>query len=332
VADQTPVVYLLNGDDDFASSEFVRSLEASLGDPAMASMNISRLDGRSTSLDEVIRASRSAPFLAPKRLVLVTHPLDKVKSQAQREKFIGMLDAVPPTTLLVLVETRLLTEERERRQGKIHWLEEWAMSGGRRVDLRTFSLPRGEAMLAWIQARAKTLGGQFSRSAAERLASLVGDEPRLADQEIQKLLTYVDFARPVEAEDVDALTPDSRQGDIFAMVDALANRNGKLAQEVYHRLLKEQDALSIFAMIVRQFRLLLQAREVIDQGGREVDVARALRVIPFVAGKLVPQARRFGLPALERIYHKLLDIDEATKTGQMDGDLAIDVLIAALTR
>jgi DNA polymerase III delta subunit len=62
-----------------------------------------------------------------------------------------------------------------------------------------------------------------------------------------------------------------------------------------------------------------------------MDVIRELKVAPFVAGKLLSQVRQFTLPALEAIYHQLLELDEAAKTSQMDGDLGVDLLIAALT-
>jgi DNA polymerase-3 subunit delta len=315
VADKAPVVYVLNGEDEFAISNFLAVLQAKMGDATTAEMNTSRLDGRSLSIDALTNAVCAMPFLAPRRLVILTNPLAKLNSSTLREKFVALLEQVPPSTALVLIENRLLTDERDRRNEKYHWLD----------------LPRGEAMKRWIQDRAKTIGGQFTPEAAERLADQVGNEPRLLDQEIRKILTYVDFKRPVEPDDVEHLTPFSRQGDIFAMVDALANHRGREAQEMLHRLLEEQDALSIFGMVVRQFRLLLQTREVLDKGGREMDIFRDLKISPFVAGKLVPQAHHFTQKKLEAIYRQLLELDEAAKTSRIEADLALDMLVMSLT-
>jgi DNA polymerase-3 subunit delta len=330
VAEKPPVVYILNGEDEFAISGFLTTLQSKMGDAATAEMNTSRLDGRSLSIDALTNAVSAMPFLAARRLVIVTNPLTKLNSSTLREKFLSLLERIPPTTALVLVEYRLLTEERDRRFGKTHWLEGWAQRAGDRALMRTFSPPRGESMIRWILERAKTLGGQFTPEAAEWLASQVGDEPRLLDQEILKILTYVDFKRPVEPDDVEHLTPFSRQGDIFAMVDALANRRVRDAQTMLHRLLEEQEVLSIFGMVVRQFRLLLLAREVLDKGGREADIVREIKISPFVAGKLVPQAHRFTQKTLEKIYRRLLEMDEAAKTSQTEADLSLDMLLVSL--
>jgi DNA polymerase III delta subunit len=84
-------------------------------------------------------------------------------------------------------------------------------------------------------------------------------------------------------------------------------------------------------MVVRQFRLLLLTRELLDAGNQGAEIARQLKTYPFVAQKLVSQVRNFSMAALERIYHRLLEVDEAIKTGQMDAEVALDTLIASLT-
>jgi DNA polymerase-3 subunit delta len=326
-----PVVYLLHGEDEFAIAQFVAELKARLGDPALAELNTTRLDGRASSFDELAAAAYAVPFLAPRRLVLFYHPLARFSGEPARQKFQDLLDRIPASTALVLIEHRALTEEAARKRGQLHWLEKWATEAGDRAYLKAFSIPSGAAMADWIRRRARELAGQFTPQAAGLLASLVGDDVRLADQEIQKLLVYVNFSRPVEADDVDLLTAYSGEGDIFALVDALGNRNGQQAMGMLHRLLAEQDVSLIFGMVVRQFRLLLQAREILDAHGNEGDILRLLKVHPYVARKVTDQARRFSLPALETVYRRLLEIDVATKSGEMETDLGMDTLIARLT-
>jgi DNA polymerase-3 subunit delta len=150
--------------------------------------------------------------------------------------------------------------------------------------------------------------------------------------EIAKLLAYVNWARPVTAQDVEAVCIVTSQQSVFDFVDALANGNGKLAQHLLHRLLESEDEFSLWGMVIRQFRLLIQAREILDARGNQNDVARALGVHPFVAEKTTQQAARFSIESLEYIYRKLLAIDEGVKTSQITLDLALDTLVVELTR
>jgi DNA polymerase-3 subunit delta len=328
-----PAVYVLHGEDEFSIAQVLSELEARLGDASLVAMNTTRLDGRTANLDDLPAVAFAAPFLAERRLVILENPTARLTSQSAQKKFTDFLDKVPSSTALVLIEHHLLTEERERMKGKVHWLERWAEQAGERAYRHAYPLPKGEKLVRKIQDQAKDAGGQIDSQAAGLLASLVGDDPRLADQEVRKLLAYVNYSRTVQADDVEALTADVWQGDIFVLVDALGNQDGRKASAMLQRLLETQDAPSIFGMVIRQFRLLLLARDALDRGGREQDVIRELTTIrdihPYSAKKVIGPARRFTLPLLEDIYSRLLAMDEAIKTSQVEGELALDTLVAA---
>ena len=331
MAKAPPVIYLLHGEDEFGIAQFVSELKSKLGDSSLVEMNFTELDGRALAQDDLVTSTNAMPFLAKRRLVVLSHPLAYAKSFHDHQKFLEFLDRIPLTTALVLVVDHALTTERDLRREKYHWLESWARQRGDRVFLRLFNIPMGASMARWIQSRAKELGGQFDYQAASLLASLVGEDTRLADQEIQKLLVYVNDQRPVGYDDVEHLTSYELEGDIFALVDALGQRNGKTASMMFHRLLESDDPLRIFGMIVRQFRLLLLAREVLDAGGTDRDIAGRLGIHPYVAQKVTDQSRGFALSALECTYRTLLEIDQAIKTSQMESTLAMDVFIAEQT-
>jgi DNA polymerase-3 subunit delta len=322
-----PTVYLIYGEDEFAIAEYVAEFVERMGDSSNAQLNISRIDSRQISWNELTTNLSTLPFLADRRLVILTNPLDWGD---YRDKFMELLDQIPPTTALVLVHHGVLTKEEDRKKGKLNWLEKWVKNAGERAFERYFSSLKGEALKQWVQNRARESGGRFTPGAAERLVALLGDDPRLIDQEIQKLLVYVNFSRDVEVDDVENLTALVREGNIFDMVDAIAERRGQQALGILRQLLSEQEPIMIWGMIIRQFRLLLLAREVVEGGGNVDEVIRQLKVHEYVAKKVTPQSRRFSLSALEGIYHRLLLVDEAMKSGDMDEESALETLVAEL--
>ena len=115
------------------------------------------------------------------------------------------------------------------------------------------------------------------------------------------------------------------------LVDALGQGDGKKAQHTFHQLLEEEEAFEFWGMVIRQFRLLLQARELLDENASVQVIQKILGLHEFVAQKVTNQAKRFSMPVLEAIYHKLLEIDEGVKTSQVTLDLALDTLIVELT-
>ena len=335
-----PVVYIFHGDDQLAIEKAVAEMAAALGEPSTAELNIARLDGRLNNPEEVGTNAYAMPFLATRRLVVFSNPLARLANKAAQDRFIRLLNGLPPTAALILV-IEDSSKNRKNRQGewektwevlkKSHWLVKWANTAGERALLRSYSLPSAREMKGWIVHQARQLGGQFLPEAAAALASQTGSDTRFASQEILKLLTYVDFSRPVESDDVLALAlSGGGQADVFTMTDALANGSTREASRHLHHLLENQEPHSLFYLVVRQFRLLIMAREVLDEGGGGAEIMKELRQPKFVAEKLVRQAQRFNMAALEDIYRHLLEVDQAVKTSRTSIDLALDLLIARL--
>jgi len=333
VVEEAPEIYLFDGDDEFAISESIDKIRIKLGDVNIAEMNTTRLDGRSFSLNQLKDAVATVPFLASKRMVILTHPTTRLKDRSEQEEFINYLSAEKPTTKLVLVENEFLTSERDRKDGRLNWLEKWASSPqqAKRVYIRHHAQPGGALMVKWIQEHVKTMGGQITSQAAVSLTNQIGDDTRLATQEITKLLTYVNFARPVDTDDVEHLTPLTAKIGDFELVNALRDRDQRKAQALLQRSLQEDDPLRIFQSIVFQIRVLIVARELLDERATINDIPKSLKIGYYPAKLAMESAPRYSSKFLELIYHRLLDLDEAIKTGQMDPDLALELLVIELT-
>lgn len=319
-------IYFLYGNDEFAISRKLKDFASDFTDPTSADMNTARLDARSMSENDFNNAVNAMPFLATRRLVLLANPSAKYNNPSLRKKFFEYIEKMQDTTRLVMFESV------EPRDAEKHWLVKWAEKNEKLIRTQSFMLPRLKDMTGWIINETKNQNGKIEPRAAEMLKDMVGVDTRQAGMEIAKLLAYVNWARPITGSDVEAVCIVTSQQSVFDFVDALANGNGKSAQHLLHRLLENEDAFSLWGMVVRQFRLLIQAREILDGRGNKDDVARALGVHPFVAEKTTQQAARFSIESLESIYRRLLNIDEGVKTSQVTLDLALDTLVVELTR
>ena len=333
MAEEGPVIYIFDGDDEYAINESIGKIQNRLGDANIAGMNTTHLDGRSSTLSQLEDAAVTVPFLAPRRLVILTHPAAQLKDKQHQENFIHFLNAEKPTTKLVLVEYDFLTSERDRREGKLNWLEKWATSPeqAKRVFLRHFPQPSGAMMVKWIQEHARSIGGQFTPQASVSLANQIGDDTRMATQEITKLLTYVNYARPVDADDVEHLTPLTAKIGDFELVNALRDRDGRKVQALLHRSLEEGDPSWIFQGIVSQIRTLLVVHEILEEHSTINNIPKSLKIGSYPAQLAMKSAERFPIRFLELIYHRLLELDEAIKTGRINADLALELLVIELT-
>ena len=319
-----PNIFILYGNDEFAITRRLKDFESDFTDPTTAGMNTAHFEARSVSEDDFNNALNAMPFLAPKRLVILSNPSAKYNNVGTRKKFEEYISKAPDSVKLVIHE---LIEPKEAEK---YWLIKWAAKNASIVKTQAFMLPRQKEMQGWIVNEVKKQDGKIEPAAASKLAEMVGVDTRQAGMEIAKLLAYVNWSRPVQGSDVEAVCIVTSQQSVFDFVDALSQGNGKVAQKLLHRLLENEEVFSLWGMVVRQFRLLIQAREILDGRGNKDDVARALGVHPFVAEKTTGQAGRFSIEALESIYRKLLTIDERVKTSQITLELALDMLIAEL--
>ncbi len=325
MSEAVPVVYLLHGDDDFGMAEFIHSMIEKMGDRSMAEMNTTRFDQGSFSLESLQAAVSAMPFLAARRLVIVEDVSRRLTLKAEKEKFTALLETLPPTTALVLMESRSLENKKD-------WLLKWINQAGDHAYQRNFSVPKGSRMIDWIRKYAAEQGGEISHQAAALLAESVQDVPRMAVMEVDKLLAYVNYARPVDVDDVEmAAAFVGGQGDYFTFMDAIAARNGRKAMDMLQKLLEEQDAIPLFFSLVGHFRLVLQAREIYENGGQEDALAKQLGIHPFRAKKIMLQARTLSQADLEQMYLRMQQIDLEIKTGKIDGELALETLVLELT-
>ncbi|MEX2143657.1 MAG: DNA polymerase III subunit delta [Anaerolineales bacterium] len=318
-------IIIFHGDDEAAMRAEVGAMQSQLGDPATADMNTTRIEG-AISLDELRNATQAVPFLSQKRLVAVRGAAKAFSAAAPKVAFLKFLEDLAPSTQLVLIEIPALDAKQESRP----WLLKWAKDAD--VQVRKFELPQGAQMTSWLQQRTKTLGGDMRPAAAAALELLIGSDTTAAQQEIDKLLAYTGYQRPIQASDVAAVSlPAGEQGDFFKLVDALAAHNSATAMKLLQTLLAERERILLFFSLVAHFRLLLQSREMVEAGKKDVDIASHFHMHPYRAQKLAEQARRFSLSTLESIYQQLLVMDEQIKTGKMEADLAMETFVASLS-
>lgn len=330
--------YLFHGEDEFSRAEFLQSLKQRMNDDlALADLNTAVLDGQKITLGELRHACDTIPFMADQRLVIVEGLLGALSARGgrkdedeldgrQREvlnELVAYLSQLPPTARLVLVENRRIP-----RNHPVHKLALELECG----YVKEFIPPQKGALDRWITDRVEQHGGQITSQAVRELAAFVGNDLRLLDTEIAKLVAYTGGERPISVDDVHLLVSYAQEANVFHMVDALGRRDGRTAMRLLHQLLSDQPPLSLLGMIVRQFRILVQVKELSERGLNQREIAEKLKLHGFVVEKGLRQARNFSMAQLETVYDKLVETDVAIKTGQLDPVLALDLFVAGMSR
>lgn len=333
--------YLFHGEDGFSRDATVAQLRERLfaSDP-VAELNYAELDGRRLGLGELRAAVEALPFLGERRMVVVRDLCARLagrggENEARKAFLRGLTDLLaelPPSTRLVLVEGVLTPAH-----PLLRWAKQWRESQPdpeAAAMIRAFEPPKPEALAPWLARRAGARGASLEPAALAALAEALVHEGkvdlRLADSELEKLLTYAG-GEPVRVEDVAAVVSAVQLDTVFALIDALAERQGPAAATLLTRFLDDgEPPLRLLALIVRQFRLIALGQACLEAGLPPAELPGRLGVPPFVARKVGAQARRFSPGFIQSALGRLIEIDTEIKTGRIDAALALDLFVAGV--
>jgi DNA polymerase III subunit delta len=303
-------VYLLLGDDEERKSRGVQRLRRDR--PAES------YDASETGPEAVVSACNAYSLFGEGPFVLVKN-LDAWNA-AQKAVIVDYLENPSPGADLVLLGEKLGVRERllsaVKRSGEVHNLEQ----------------PTGKALVRWVVGHAKKLDLDLPENVAQNLIDRCSGDKQRIFNETEKLALYVGEGRATR-EDVEALSPPDVQSNIFAFVDALAAGDRGNALMLLEDLIGTgEPPLRLAYMVRRQFRLLARARALFARGASRGEVAKELKVPPFVARKLEEQAPGLREEDLEKALALILGLERGLKGGSDLGDeLQVELAVLKLS-
>jgi DNA polymerase III subunit delta len=316
------MIIFLYGPDSFRSIEKLKSLkERFTTEVDKSGLNLISIDGEKTNINDINKAIATRSFLSSKRMIVIKSIFSAGKA--------------------VQNEVLELLKSGDYRDGEkdnviIFWNE--------KVDKRSslykylnvakfkeeFLVLEAGQLTQFILKRVVDGGGKINQQNAYLLSSKSDGNLWALSGEIDKLLAKKKKGE-IEKEDIEQSVLFKIDDNIFNLVDAVANRNKKLALKLIHDQLESGvNELYLHTMIVRQFRILIQVKNELEKGGsNNREIASELGIHPFVVQKAMPQARSYEMDYLKKIYAKLLEIDIRLKLGG-SGKTLLEVFVVEI--
>jgi len=296
-------VYLIHGAEDLLRADAVAAVAAAVLTEGLEAFNDDRFEGASCDASAVVGAARTLPVMAERRLVVV-RGADRLAAD-KLELLTDYLNDPSPTTTLVLEAAKV-----DLRKGPFNKVK----SVGHVVSCAP---PNERGAADWLETRARDLGRPITRDAAEFLAAYTGTSLGSLAAELDKAVAFAGEGGRIDLDTVSETAVGGRVASVFELTDALGERRaGDALRALYTLLEGGEAALRVQGMIVRHFRQLWRAREALEGGAG--DLASALGVPPFVAGKLRTQARRYRDAELGDAFVRFARVDLDLKGGAVD--------------
>lgn len=304
-------VYLLYGEETFLKNSYKnRFREAAVG---ADEMNFARFEGKGLDVDELIRLADTMPFFSNKRFILVE---DSGFFKGAPEELVSYLPAMPDSTLLIFVESEV--DKRNRLFKKVKELG-YAAELGRQ---------NASALAKWAGGILAKEQKKITGNTMEFLLSRTGDDMEHIRMELEKLVSYTLGREIITTQDVEDICTVHVTNKIFDMVAAIVNRQTKKAMELYEDLLTlREPPMRILFLIGKQFNQVLQTKEMMSRGMDKGRIASALKLQPFIAGKLMTQARQFSRKQLLGYVEFCVETEEDVKSGRLTDRVAVEMVI-----
>ncbi len=303
--------YLLFGEEEFLKQSYKKRLrQAVAGDDTM---NYNYFEGKGLDVQELISLANTMPFFSDRRLILVE---DSGCFKAASDELMEALPDIPDTTCMVFVESAV--DKRNRLYKKVKEL-------GSAVELKRQSASQ---LAVWAGRILAKNGRKITSSDMNLFLERTGDDMETIRTELEKLISYTMGQEIVAMEDIEAVTTVQVTNKIFDMVAAIVAGKTKIAMDRYEDLLTlKEPPMRILFLIARQFNQILLVKEMMASGNDKSAIASKLKIPPFAAAKLMPQARNFTKEQLAGCVEACVETEEAVKTGRLGDRLAVELLI-----
>lgn len=311
------------GEDSYSSSQRIKQLKgrARAADPS--GMNTTVFDMENFDWTVIKKTIESAPFLAKKRLVVICDLLAKGKKEA-KEKMTDYLkkNKISETSYVVFWEREQLDEKRALFKFLVNKADQ----------SEKFELFEGIKLNHWIEKIVTNLKGKINKGAIDLLATYVGGDLWRMRQEIEKLVLYKDGAdKTITEDDIKNLVKAALDENIFNFSDAIALKNQKLALKLLHdQLTLGKEEIHLLAMITYQFRNMLLIYETMKKTKNRFEIAKKLKLHPYVIQKTMQNIGRYDIKRLKSIYRELLLADESLKSYGPENKTTLDMLICKI--
>lgn len=292
-------LYAVVGEEDLLRDVALGALKTALLGEGESDFNCDLFYGDDASGAEIVTcASEVAVFSA--RRVVVVKAADKLPAR-ECDAVLPYLKEPNDSTAVIFVAPKL--------DGRLKFTQA-LLKAAVTVDCS----PLREAQwLTWLKQEAERVGIRLHEEAIELLKEACGGSLYSVRRELEKLAAYVSPGQAVTAVDVAALRGTEPGASVFNLALAIGGKNRGRVLAILARNLEAGEApLRILGSLAWQYRRLWKAKEVLQQGGREGEAAKTLRMDPSKARAFLEQFPDIHLQEALRLF---LDADAKLKGG-----------------
>lgn len=330
-ADNFPAVLLMHGCEDYLVDWATGSLVRRFVNPGALSLDYVKLGDELQGADAVLEACNTFSIFSERRVVwakdfpALKSASPKGFTASDRDKIIEYIKNPNEGTLLILSAETL--EEKSELVKEL------------KKTCRTYEFDKLDysTLAGFAEKRFKAAGVQISRDTLRYMIDETGyfnkeTEYRIfnLENDIKKIIAHSD-GNIIREEDVSATLNGDMDTFVFNFLDAVSNNMKEQAFGLLHNILASgSDVFSIVGLLVNHFELILEVKEFKQDGMNLTAITGAMKMHEFRIKKAMAFADKFTVEKLKSILSQLYEIDRNIKTGALEQNLALELLVGRI--
>lgn len=282
-------------------------------------MNTTQYDATNISIDVILEDAETIPFFADKKVIIV-HRANFLSASNDTDIDLSRLEEYVThpldSTVLILSGSYAKLDTRKKIVKKLSSLCEVHVCN----KLDKNSLP--SFVKEEIAKRHMDITLDAYRLLCERLPFDIG----VIHHELDKLELY---QNKIDVNVVKQLVTRSLEEDVFALVNAVVEKNMKRCFQIWEDLqILNKDPIYLIALIASQFHLLYQVKVELMKGNTAQDgIAKSLGVHPYRVKLALPVCHRLSIDAILDVLNQLAELDQNIKAGRIDKTLGFEMFL-----
>jgi DNA polymerase III subunit delta len=275
-------------------------------------------EGRGAPDHEAFLAAIPAMSLTESRRYLLADGVERWRDP-QLEAVAAVLGELPPDLSVVLIARdkapAKLTRAVKAAEGEVH----------------EFEAPKAREMPRALVAEAKQLGFALDPAAARMLVDRMGANPQRLRNELERLVLWAGEGGEVAAADLDAMIADTSEAAVWALSDALLERDPAAALRIAERLISQgENVTGLIYGLASRLRKACAAAAMLEEGVPPAQVESKLGMHPYAAKQLVRRLQGVEAGELREATIALADLEVWCRGGADYGDeLALTLALRA---
>ena len=329
--DDFPPILFFYGTEDFLIHWSADSLKKKYVMPGAETVDYVKLSEDTQTVDQILEACNTFSMFSPRRVIWVKDyaPLcgSNVKGFGASElaKLSDYIDSPNDGAILIFsseeIDEKSALVKKLKKEAKVYdfcKLDRTQLLGFTEKRFKAAGVQISRELLQYLLDET----GYFHKETEYRISTLANDIQKVIAHSRGGIVTEADIAQSVNG-DLDTF--------VFNFLDYISMGRKDMAFSLLHNILTAgSDVYAVTGLLVNHFELMLEIKELKNAGMHAGEIAKTLKVHEFRVKKTMGFCEKFTIEKLKSILIQLYEIDRNIKTGALEPELALELLVGRI--